>query len=121
MNPARDYFDGSVLVRCTRAAAARLKPGLSRSARALWNLSGLSSFAASLRETPLRSGGIVLAVGTLTHLILLWILGRTLPVGGWLFRFGLLGVGLLGCFSRASWEEVREGSVLIRLLFRKGR
>lgn len=119
MNGIRDYFEGSVLVKFGRTTASKLAPTMSRLGRMMWRASGLSSLGSSLRQAPLRTCGMVLAIATLTHLALLWALGRTLPIGGWLFRFGLLAVGVLGCFSRASWAEVREGSVLFRLFLRR--
>lgn len=121
MKESRDYLAGSFLVRFARAAVSRVRTPLGRFGRRLRDWTGLSSLGASLRQAPLRTGGALLAVAALTHLTILWVLGRTLPAGGWLFRLALLGLGVMGCFNNSSWEEVRESSVLVRLLFRKGK
>lgn len=63
-------------------------------------------------------GGLMLMVAVLTHLSLLLLLARRLTLGGWLVRLSLLVLGLLGLMNGNSWNDVWQGSLLVRFLKR---
>lgn len=76
------------------------------------------AFVQDLTVSPLRMGGMILAVAVLTNGIVLISLGRSLSGWGIAFRGMLLFLGLIGSASTSPLSSVRQGSHALRALDR---
>ena len=114
----RDYLAGSKIAGWIQAAAGRLRSSGKGLAQQALQGPTLLSLLAAWKATPVKVAGVLMTTVAVTNLAALWLLRKSVPWEGTVWRVGFAILGIACTTQRSSGEKIREGSWIIRTLDR---